>query len=222
MFYHALLSYNEDINEYKKYQLKCGVGRLLYNGYVKWCRKNKIEPLIEFQKSQLIEYPSSANDIPKEHYHFPKKRFINNSINEKREKLNKYFLEALHQGMIEGKIIAADTKSENFLFVFGYGEDIIANFKPIEVLKPDTSYERENGKRTIRYLLEELMKYSDDEIRPSINGKKHLILNSCFSITDHQFKSSDFEKNQIYKGNEIIKIGEIYATALKKAKEQNV
>ena len=222
MLYHALLSYNEDINEYKKFQLKCGVGRLLYDGYVKWCRKNKFEPLIGFQKSQLIEYPSSANDIPKEHYHFPKKRFINNSINEKREKLNKYFLEALHQGMIEGEIIAADTKSENFLFVFGYGEDIIANFKPIEVLKPDTSYERENGKRTIRYLLEELMKYSDDEIRPSINGKKHLILNSCFSITDHQFKSSDFEKNQIYKGNEIIKIGEIYATALKKAKEQNV
>jgi len=124
--------------------------------------------------------------------------------------------------MIEGKIIAADTKSENFLFVFGYGEDIIANFKPIEVLKPDTSYERENGKRTIRYLLEELMKYSDDEIRPSINRKKHLILNSCFSITDHQFKSSDFEKNQIYKGNEISKIRNIYDTALNKAKEQNV
>ena len=66
------------------------------------------------------------------------------------------------------------------------------------------------------------MKYSDDEIRPLINGKRHLILNSCFSIADHQFKSSDFEKDPSYKGNEIIKIGEIYATALKKAKEQNV
>lgn len=220
MLFHAILWENEYLN--KKSHLKCGVGRLLYDGYIKWCKKNGIVPLIELPQSQLIEYPSSANDIPKEHYHFPKKRFINNSINEKREKLNKYFLEVLHKGMIEGEIIAKDTTLENFLFVFGYGGDIIANFKPIQVVKPDTSYKRENGKRTIRYLLEELMKYSDDEIRPLINGKKHLILNSCFSITDHQFKSSDFENDQIYKGNEISKIRNIYDTALNKAKEQNV
>lgn len=220
MLYHSLLT--NDINNFKESNQKYCVVKLLYDGYYKWCKKKGVKPQIELHKSQLIEYPSSANDTPKEQHHFPKKRFIDNPINEKREKLNKYFLEALHKGMIEGEIIAKDTELENLLFVFGYGGDIIANFKPIQVLKPNTNYARENGKRTIRYLLEELMKYSDDEIRPLIKGKRHLILNSCFSITDHQFKSSDFEKEPIYKGSEISKIRNIYDAALNKAKEQNV
>lgn len=217
LIYHWGLSKSIDINEFKSIHLKCGVGRLLYDGYNNWCKKNKIKPLIEFSRSQLIEYPSNANDTQ---YHFRKKRFINSPINEEREKLNICFLKALHKGMINGKIIADDTKPEIFIFVFGYGDDKIENFKPIEILKPDTNYARENGKRTIRYLLEELMNYSDDEIRPLIKKDRHLILNSCFSITNNKFKSSDFDSEPNYKGKEIDKIKDIYETALNKAKKE--
>lgn len=196
------------------------VGKSLYEGYINWCKKLNIKPLIEVNETQLIDYPSRNNNLFEEQYHFPRKRFIDNPINEKREKLNIIFLEKLHQGMIDERMIDKDTSLEMFIFVFGYGGDKISNFKPIKILKPVTNYTRENGKRTIRYLLEELMQYNDEEIRPLIKKDKHLVLNRCFTA-DKKFKSSDFSPTPIYQGEQITKIKEIYENAFNytKAKE---
>lgn len=219
LIYHWGLSKSIDINEFKSIHLKCGVGRLLYDGYNNWCKKNKIKPLIEFSRSQLIEYPSNANDTQ---YHFPKKRFIDHSNNVKREKLNKTFLKNLLKGMIDEKIIASDTKEEHFFFVFGWGEDNIKDFKAIEILKPNTNYIRENGKRTIIFLLTRLMKYREDEdIKPKfLYRKRHLILiiNSCFKAST-KFKSSDFGEKTTFEGSEILKMQNIYNTALNATRE---
>ena len=110
--------------------------------------------------------------------------------------------------MIDEKIIAPDTNEEHFFFVFGYGEDGFENFKPIKILKPNTNYKRESGKRTIIYLLKELMGYSDDEIRPTLGKNRHLVINSCFEVSP-LFKSSDFGDIPASEASEIIKASEL-------------
>ena len=204
------------------YDEKCVTGKLLYDGYIKWCKENKIAPVISIPNDILIEYPT--NDKLEKQHHFPKKRFIDNPLNSKREELNKAFLRKLLKGMVEEKIIDHKTKEEHFFFIFGYGEDTVKDFKAIEILKSDTNYIRENGKRTILFLLKELMGYSDDEIRPKIGKNRHLIINFCFKASS-QFKSSDFGEKTVFKAsetmkaNELLKMKKIYDTALNDTKE---
>lgn len=204
------------------YDEKCVTGKLLYDGYIKWCKENKIAPVISIPNDILIEYPT--NDKLEKQHHFPKKRFIDNPLNSKREELNKAFLRKLLKGMVEEKIIDHKTKEEHFFFIFGYGEDTVKDFKAIEILKSDTNYKRENGKRTILFLLKELMGYSDDEIRPKIGKNRHLIINFCFKASS-QFKSSDFGEKTVFKAsetmkaNELLKMKKIYDTALNDTKE---
>lgn len=217
-FYHLLLSnYNIKENHQKR-----SVGRLLYHGYIKWCKRQNITPHITIESNFLIEYPINSVNTHGYLYHFPKKRFIDHSNNVKREKLNKTFLKNLLKGMIDEKIIASDTKEEHFFFVFGWGEDNIKDFKAIEILKPNTNYIRENGKRTIIFLLTRLMKYREDEdIKPKfLYRKRHLILiiNSCFKAST-KFKSSDFGEKTTFEGSEILKMQNIYNTALNATKE---
>ena len=218
--YHTILQ-NNQIKENHKHR---PVGKRLYDGYIKWCKKNEIQPLISIERIKLIEYPTDIVNTHSGQLHFPKKRFINNPNNLKREELNKTFLQNLLKGMIDEKIIAPDTNAEHFFFVFGYGEDRIENFKPIKILKPNTNYARESGKRTIIYLLKELMGYSDDEIRPTLRKNRHLVINSCFEASP-LFKSSDFEDkpasatSEIMKVSELIKMKRIFETALNDTKE---
>ena len=217
MIYHILQLVNLECNE------RCITGRLLYEGYIKWCKVNKINPYFTINKDKLIEYPINAIKTHAGQPHFPKKRFIDNYNNVKREELNKTFLQNLLKGMIDEKIIAPDTNEEHFFFVFGYGEDGFENFKPIKILKPNTNYTRESGKRTIIYLLKELMGYSDDEIRPTLGKNRHLVINSCFEVSP-LFKSSDFgdipasEASEIIKASELLKIKRIFETALNDTK----
>ena len=217
--YHTILQ-NNQIKENHKHR---PVGKPLYDGYIKWCKKNEIQPLISIERIKLIEYPTDIVNTHSGQFHFPKKRFINNPNNLKREELNKTFLQNLLKGMIDEKIIAPDTNEEHFFFVFGYGEDGIENFKPIKILKPNTNYTRESGKRTIIYLLKELMEYSDDEIRPTLGKNRHLVINSCFEVSP-LFKSSDFgdipasEASEIIKASELLKIKRIFETALNDTK----
>lgn len=213
--YHCLLE-DDSIKEKHKH---LEIGKPLYDGYIKWCKKNEIQPLISVAREKLIEYPINVANTYSRQYHFPKKRFIDNPLNNKREELNKAFLKKLLKGMIDEKIIAPDTKDEHFLFVFGYGEDSLKDFKPIEILKPTTNYKRESGKRTIVYLLKDLMGYSDDEIRPTLGKNRHLVINSCFKASP-LFKSSDFEDkpasetSEIMKATELLKMKRIFKTAL--------
>ena len=218
--FHYMLHDKHVIENHKNHK----IGKILYNGYINWCKKNQIQPLITIDKSELIEYPVNIISTNGIQYHFPKKRFINNSLNSKREELNKAFLKKLLIGMIDEKIIAPDTKEEHFFFIFGYGENNVKDFKAIKILKSDTKYKRENGKRSILFLLKELMGYSDDEIRPTIGKNRHLIINSCFKASS-PFKSSDFGEKTVFKAsetmkaNELLKMKKIYDTALNDTKE---
>ena len=65
------------------YDEKCVTGKLLYDGYIKWCKENKIAPVISIPNDILIEYPTK--DKLENQHHLPKKRFIDNPLNSKRE-----------------------------------------------------------------------------------------------------------------------------------------
>lgn len=194
LFYHHLLT---EKKERTTEIIKTNTNKVLYQGYLKWCKRNKESPLIKLSfntRKTPINKLSQNDDSLIGKLHFERKLIFNNVGKFSTRDIVVPFYKRLLQLLINQEILDSKTTDSNFLFVLGYGSETKDDFERIKIVKPKEKQSQYTGKSTIIHLLT-LLGYNLEEIRGNGNIKertreKDLILKNCFLPN---FKAQDFQ-----------------------------